>query len=81
VVVLALAAGFFFVTRGLIRPLYGLRDCLLQIAGGSLELDVPSADRQDEIGEIGQAVVALRNAALEKGRVEQRQRGVAAPAG
>jgi len=73
VVVLALAAGFFFVTRGLIRPLYGLRDCLLQIAGGSLELDVPSADRQDEIGEIGQAVVALRNAALEKGRVEQRQ--------
>ena len=73
VVVLALTAGFFFVTRGLIRPLYGLRDCLLQIAGGSLELDVPSADRQDEIGEIGQAVVALRNAALEKGRVEQRQ--------
>ena len=34
---------------------------------------MPSADRQDEIGEIGQAVVALRNAALEKGRVEQRQ--------
>jgi methyl-accepting chemotaxis protein len=73
VAAIALAAGFFFVTRGMIRPLYGLRDCLLQIAGGSLELDVPSADRHDEIGEIGQAVVALRNAALEKGRVEQRQ--------
>jgi methyl-accepting chemotaxis protein len=72
VAVLALAAGFFFVTRGLIRPLYGLRDSLLQIAGGSLDLDVPSADRRDEIGEIGQAVVTLRNAALEKGRIEQR---------
>ena len=69
----ALAAGFVFVTRGIIRPLYGLRDCLLQIAGGSLELNVPSADRQDEIGEIGQAVVTLRNAALEKGRIEQGQ--------
>jgi methyl-accepting chemotaxis protein len=70
---IALAAGFFFVTRGMIRPLHGLRDCLLQIAGGSLDLDVPSADRDDEIGEIGKAVVSLRNAALEKGRVEQRQ--------
>ncbi len=70
---IALAAGFFFVTRGLVRPLYGLRNCLLQIAGGSLELDVPGADRHDEIGEIGQAVMALRNAALEKGRIEQRQ--------
>jgi methyl-accepting chemotaxis protein len=73
VAAIALAAGFFFVTRGMIRPLHGLRDCLLQIAGGSLELDVPSADRHDEIGEIGKAVVSLRNAALEKGRVEQRQ--------
>jgi methyl-accepting chemotaxis protein len=69
----ALAAGFLFVIRGLIRPLYGLRSCLLQIAGGSLELEVPSAERHDEIGEIGKAVVALRNAALEKGRIEQRQ--------
>ncbi len=72
VAAIALAAGFFFVTRGMIRPLHGLRDCLLQIAGGSLELDVPSADRHDEIGEIGKAVVSLRNAALEKGRIEQR---------
>jgi methyl-accepting chemotaxis protein len=73
VAAIALAAGFFFVTRGIVRPLYGLRDCLLQIAGGSLELDVPSADRHDEIGEIGRAVVSLRDAALEKGRIEQRR--------
>ena len=73
VAAIALAAGFFFVIKGMIRPLYGLRDCLLQIAGGRLELDVPSADRHDEIGEIGKAVVSLRNAALEKGRVEQSQ--------
>ena len=70
---IALAIGFISVIRGLIRPLHGLRDCLMQIAGGSLELDVPSADRHDEIGEIGKAVVALRNAAVEKGRIEQRQ--------
>ena len=68
---IALAAGFVLVTRGIVRPLYGLRECLLRIAGGSLELDVPSADRQDEIGEIGRAVVSLRDAALEKGRLEQ----------
>ena len=70
---IALAIGFVSVIRGLVRPLHGLRDCLMQIAAGSLELDVPSADRHDEIGEIGKAVVALRNAAVEKGRIEQRQ--------
>ena len=73
IAVIALAAGFFFVTTSLMRPLYALRDCLMQIAGGSLDLDVPGADRHDEIGQIGQAVMALRNAALEKGRIEQQQ--------
>ena len=70
----ALVAGIFSVIFGLIRPLYGLRDCLLQIAGGSLDLKVPGAERHDEIGEIGQAVMTLRDAALEKGRVEQQER-------
>jgi methyl-accepting chemotaxis protein len=70
---IALAVGFFFVIRNLIRPLYRLRGCMLQIAGGELHLDVPGADQADEIGEIAKAVMALRDAALEKGRIEQRQ--------
>jgi len=70
---LALVAGFFYVIWGLIRPLYGLHDCLARIAGGSLDLKVPGAERHDEIGEIAQAVMALRDAALEKGRIEQQQ--------
>jgi methyl-accepting chemotaxis protein len=70
---IALAAGFFFVTRNLIGPLYRLRNCMLQIAGGSLDLDVPGASQTDEIGEIARAVMAMRDAALEKGRIEQRQ--------
>ena len=69
---LALGAGFLFVIRSLIRPLYALRNCMLQIAGGSLDLQVPGAERADEIGEIAAAVMALRDAALEKGRREQR---------
>jgi methyl-accepting chemotaxis protein len=71
--VIALATGFSFVIRGLVRPLYALKNCLLQIAGGSLDLEVPGAARYDEIGEIAQAVSELRNAALEKGRIEQQQ--------
>jgi methyl-accepting chemotaxis protein len=70
---LALGAGFFYVIASLIRPLYSLRNCMLQIAGGQLDLKVPGASRPDEIGEIGQAVMAMRDAALEKGRIEQRQ--------
>jgi len=70
---IALAAGFFFVTRNLIGPLSRLRNCMLEIAGGSLDLDVPGANQTDEIGEIARAVMAMRDAALEKGRIEQRQ--------
>jgi methyl-accepting chemotaxis protein len=70
---LALGAGFFYVIASLIRPLYSLRNCMLQIAGGQLDLNVLGASRPDEIGEIGQAVMAMRDAALEKGRIEQRQ--------
>jgi methyl-accepting chemotaxis protein len=73
VAAIALALGFFFVISSLLRPLYGLRNCMLQIAGGSLDLAVPGADRADEIGEMAAAVTALRDAALEKGRIEQRQ--------
>jgi len=73
VAVAALAAGFFLLTSGLIRPLYRVRSCLLAIARGSLDLAVPGAERGDEIGEIAQAVMALRDAAVEKGRVEQQQ--------
>jgi methyl-accepting chemotaxis protein len=69
----ALVAGFFYVIASLIRPLYALRKCMLQIAGGELDLGVPGAERPDEIGEIGRAVMAMRDAALEKGRIEQRQ--------
>jgi methyl-accepting chemotaxis protein len=71
--VIALGVGFFFVTRGLIHPLFSLRNCMLRIAGGNLELDVPGADRADEIGEMAEAVVAFRDAAVEKIRLDQDQ--------
>ncbi len=73
VAAVALVFGFFFVISSLLRPLYGLRNCMMQIAGGSLDLTVPGTDRADEIGEMAAAVTALRDAALEKGRIEQRQ--------
>jgi methyl-accepting chemotaxis protein len=69
----ALGAGFSFVIVSLIRPLYRLRGCMLQIAQGNLDLNVPGADQADEIGQMAAAVMALRDAALEKGRLEQRK--------
>ncbi len=66
VAVIALAAGIFFVTRELVRPLYALRGCMLQIAAGTLDLAVPGAERADEIGDMAEAVTAFRDAAVEK---------------
>jgi methyl-accepting chemotaxis protein len=71
--VVALGAGIFFVVAGLIRPLFALRAGMLNIAAGTLDLQVPGAERGDEIGEMVEAVVAFRDAAVEKIR-RDRQR-------
>jgi methyl-accepting chemotaxis protein len=69
----ALTAGFLLVVHGLIRPLYGLRHCMRQIAAGKLDLNVPGAIRKDEIGEMAKAVEIFRDTAMEKIRTDQRQ--------
>jgi methyl-accepting chemotaxis protein len=71
--VVALGVGIFFVVVGLIRPLFALRAGMLKIAAGTLDLQVPGAERGDEIGEMAEAVVAFRDAAVEKIR-RDRQR-------
>jgi methyl-accepting chemotaxis protein len=80
VAALAFALGLAFVVRSLLRPLDRLRRCMLQIAGGRLDIDVPDTARGDEIGDMAEAVMTFRDAAVEKIRhdahrqAEQRRR-------
>ncbi|WP_226381644.1 methyl-accepting chemotaxis protein [Falsiroseomonas ponticola] len=59
--VLAGALMWWLLRRSL-RPLQGLAGALRAITAGRLDADVPCTGRHDELGDIGRAVAALRDA-------------------
>lgn len=64
------AAAFWIVVIRVTRPINALTETMTRLAGGDLEAVVPSTDRQDEIGEMAQAVEVFRDAGLENRRLE-----------
>ena len=67
---IALAAGFV-TTRAIVRPLFTIIGHMQKLMAGDTAIQVVGADRKDEFGKMGQAVVAFRDAALEKVRIER----------
>lgn len=64
--VLVLGAALLWVLLGRsVRPLSAMAGALRAIGEGRLDTDVPCLTRRDELGEIGRAVAALREAALQ----------------
>lgn len=64
VAVAAVIAIFF--SRSITRPLTTLVGALNAIASGDLEAEISAANRKDEIGDIGRAVVQIRQNAAEE---------------
>ncbi|PWS38431.1 methyl-accepting chemotaxis protein [Falsiroseomonas bella] len=62
-VLAAVAVLLWLLLRRQLRPLGGLAASLNGIAAGRLDTEVPCTDRADELGAIGRAVAALRDAA------------------
>ncbi|PWC37935.1 methyl-accepting chemotaxis protein [Azospirillum sp. TSO35-2] len=57
---LAVSVGIgVWVSRGMSRPLLAIRDVLGRIGGGDLAVEVPHAERPDEIGDMARAVAGL----------------------
>ncbi|NIZ61154.1 hypothetical protein DL239_09210 [Sedimentitalea sp. CY04] len=50
-----------FTTRTITRPIAKICENMNAVAGGDLDEDVPSADRGDELGQIGKTLVSLRD--------------------
>ncbi|MBD9544750.1 HAMP domain-containing protein [Ensifer sp. ENS04] len=65
----ALVASFFAYWR-ISKPLSAVTTSVMALAGGDLRALVPHAKRTDEIGSMAKAVNILRNAGLEKVRLE-----------
>ncbi|QSF55964.1 methyl-accepting chemotaxis protein [Brevundimonas fontaquae] len=68
--VIALMAGFV-ATRSIVRPVFTMIGYMQKLMAGDTDIKVASAERKDEFGKMGQAILAFRDAAIEKVRVEQ----------
>ncbi len=54
----------------MVRPLNRLRATLLRIAGGEFDVEIAEANRGDEIGDLGRAVVAIKQRAVEQAKTD-----------
>ncbi|OYY13421.1 MAG: hypothetical protein B7Y70_02160 [Rhizobiales bacterium 35-68-8] len=63
---LALAAAIWMTTTQIQRPLARLKDAMTALAANNLTVDVPFANRADEIGEMAASIKVFRQALLEK---------------
>jgi methyl-accepting chemotaxis protein len=70
VVMIALVGSVIFAFLGVSRPLTRLNGALGKIAAGALNVDIPGADRGDELGDIAKTVVIIRENAEQRARDE-----------
>lgn len=78
-VVLIICVGLLGVAFGVVRPVDKMTSAMERLAGGDLDVPVPSVSRQDEIGAMARAVLvfkenALRARSLEADVAAQRSR-------
>jgi methyl-accepting chemotaxis protein len=77
VVVLIVALGILGIAFGVIRPVVRMTAVMKRLAQGDLDIEVPSAARKDEIGQMAQTVEVFKNSAIENGRLREHQRASA----
>ena len=55
-------------TQRVTRPLLAMTQVMRRLAGGDHQIEVPAADRNDETGQMAQAVLTFKHAAVEKAK-------------
>jgi methyl-accepting chemotaxis protein len=83
VLAIALACGAMLtVGHRVITPLHRMRDAMLQVASGALDIETGYRDRQDEIGALAGALETFKSQAQDKLAIEaqERERNAAAAA-
>jgi methyl-accepting chemotaxis protein len=74
VVVLVIALGILGIAFGVIRPVIRMTAVMKRLAQGDLDIEIPSAARKDEIGQMAQTVEVFKTGAVENGRLREQQR-------
>ncbi len=69
-------AGILYLTlRAFVgKPLVALATSFDRMAAGDLDTNVPGAERNDEVGQIGKAVLRVRDSLQEKARIEAEEK-------
>jgi methyl-accepting chemotaxis protein len=70
VMMLSLVGSVIFTFVGVARPLTRLNGALGKMAAGELNIEIPGADRGDEVGDVAKTVVVIRENAEQKARDE-----------
>jgi len=72
---LALGIGSFLaVGSRVIRPLHAIRDRMLKVAAGDLDVEVAFTERKDEIGALAGTLATFKDNAIAKARIEEEQK-------
>jgi len=74
IVVLIIALGILGIAFGVIRPVVRMTAVMKKLAQGDLDIEIPSALRKDEIGQMAQTVEVFKNSAIENGKLREHQR-------
>lgn len=75
VLALAVVGGLYlFTAKGVLRPINQMASAMNTLADGNNEIDVPSLDRRDEIGNMASAVEVFKQNAVERERLEAQQK-------
>jgi methyl-accepting chemotaxis protein len=76
VVFLAIGAGLLGMGVGVIRPMTAMTDVMAKLAAGTLDIEIPSLQRADEVGAMARAVQFFRENALRVQAMESAQAGL-----
>jgi methyl-accepting chemotaxis protein len=73
VVMLVLALGILGIALGVIRPVVRMTSAMKHLADGDLEIEIPSVERRDEIGEMAGAMQVFKTNMMETKRLRAEQ--------
>ncbi len=79
---LFIICGVVFINRRAVKPISAITRVMTEISSGNFTIDVPGADRRDEIGEMAKSVLVFRDnlvrvKAMEAERAEAERRSAA----
>jgi methyl-accepting chemotaxis protein len=72
-VMMLIIGGLLAVALGVVRPIVGMTAAMQRLATGDLAVEVPFANRRDEVGSMAAALTVFKEAAVENSRLRDEQ--------